>query len=319
MRILKRIAERALLAFSGMLPGKLMAHYMFLLRNHPEITDDWGYHIRSIHYYEPLPDFRKLTAVRLGEPRICPAIDFRLSEQRALLERLGATCHAELAVLCDEQKFDFHNSYFAGFDAAAYYALIRDLKPRKVVEIGSGFSTRIAAAALARNGADAQPGELICIEPFPEPRLTQSGVKFKLIEKTVQQVDPCLFEQLEENDILFIDSSHVACAGSDVITNFFSILPKLKRGVWIHIHDIFFPTDYPAEWLMEKRIAFNEQYVLEAFLSYNSAFGVRLSNHWIAIEYPDAVGRLCPNRIRGRIEKVNDASSLWMRKETDVC
>lgn len=137
-------------------------------------------------------------------------------------------------------------------------------------------------------------------------------------QQTVQDVDLALFEQLQENDILFIDSSHIASVGSDVITNFFEILPRLKPGVWIHIHDIFFPVDYPADWVIERRIAFNEQYLLEAFLSSNTNFSVQLANYWLSLDYPSVVNALCPTSIRKKANDINDASSLWLKKEAKV-
>jgi hypothetical protein len=161
------------------------------------------------------------------------------------------------------------------------------LKPRRIIEIGGGYSTRIAGKALAAN----QSGRLTCIEPFPE-RLNGSSLGIELITKRVEEIDVSFFSSLKANDILFIDSSHTVKFGSDVCYEFLEILPSLKRGVWVHVHDIFFPHDYPAEWLLKRRLALNEQYLLEAFLAFNRGFEVALANYWLALDHVPAVRRL---------------------------
>ena len=278
-----------------------MRHVLFLAQSHPNVVDDWGYHIRPIHYYEPIPDFRAITSEQLERRREFPSIDFRWDDQVRLLQ--------ELSVYSDElneiSRADFNNGYFDGGDAAIYYSLIRHLTPRRVIEIGSGYSTRFASKALARN---AGRGRLTCIEPHPEERLNGLRVKVDLIEKRVEEIDVEFFSQLEANDILFIDSSHTVKFGSDVCYEFLEILPALRPGVWIHVHDIFFPHDYPAEWLLKRRLALNEQYLLEAFLSFNREFQVALANHWLCLEHRDSAARLWPN---AAAEK---ASSFWMKR-----
>jgi hypothetical protein len=114
----------------------------------------------------------------------------------------------------------------------------------------------------------------------------------ELITKRVEEIDVSFFSSLKANDILFIDSSHTVKFGSDVCYEFLEILPSLKRGVWVHVHDIFFPHDYPAEWLLKRRLALNEQYLLEAFLAFNREFEVALANYWLALDHAPAVRRL---------------------------
>ena len=132
-----------------------------------------------------------------------------------------------------------------------------------MIEIGSGYSTRIAHKALQPNQGEGRPGKLTCIDPFPEARLTEAKLDIDLIQRPVESLELDLFSQLQSGDILFIDSSHAVKFGGDVCREFLEILPSLRPGVWIHVHDIFFPHDYPAEWLIEKRIAFSEQYLLK--------------------------------------------------------
>src|SRR5262249_18440531 len=163
-------------------------------------------------------------------------VDFRLNDQLSLLSELEEYCR-ELR----ELEFDFDNDFFSGFDAAVYYSLIRYLQPRRIIEIGGGYSTRLATKALAVNGK----GKLTGIEPYPEPRLNGTDGGIELIEKRVEEIDLDYFSCLEANDIVFIDSSHTVKFNSDVCYEFHEVLPRLARGVWVHVHDIFFPHDYP--------------------------------------------------------------------------
>jgi len=270
-------------------------HLLFLVQSRPNLADRWGYHIRPIHYYEPLPDFRSITKEQITQRHTYPGIDFSWEQQLALVNEL-----AKFGDELRELEFDFTNGYFGGFDAAVYYALIRHLQPNRVIEIGGGYSTQIAAKALAANGK----GKLVCIEPYPE-RLNGSDVE--LIQNRVEEMSVDFFSSLEANDILFIDSSHTVKFRSDVCFEFLEILPRLAPDVWVHVHDIFFPHDYPAEWLINRRLALNEQYLLEAFLSFNKTFVPQLANHWLCLEHNEAAARVWPRAD-------NDASSFWMKR-----
>ncbi len=273
-------------------------HLLFRAQSHPHLTDRWGYHIRPIHYYEPIPDFRAITLEQITRRHEFLTIDFKFDEQLALLNELTAY-HDELSAL----EFNFDNGFFSGFDAAVYYSLIRHLKPRKIIEIGGGYSTQLAAKALRGDG------KLICIEPYPE-RLNGVGPSVELIQKRVEEIDVDFFSCLQPDDILFIDSSHAVRFGSDVCFEFLQLMPRLPPGVWIHVHDIFFPHDYPAEWLIERRMAFNEQYLLEAFLSFNEKFQITLANYWLCLDHADEAARLWPNARTANY----GASSLWMKR-----
>ena len=220
-----------------------------------------------------------------------------IRETAAEVERAQEVKPAETFLLiCTQLAFE-RIDRFSGFDAAVYYSLIRHLKPQRVIEIGGGYSTQLAAKALRGNG------KLICIEPYPE-RLNGVGPSVELIQKRVEEIDVDFFSCLEAGDILFIDSSHAVKFGSDVCYEFLQLLPRLAPGVWIHVHDIFFPHDYPAEWLLERRMALNEQYLLEAFLSFNEKFQVALANNWLCLDHPDKAARLWPN----------GGSSFWMKR-----
>jgi Methyltransferase domain len=280
---------------------------MFLVQGEPAIPDGWGYHIRPIHYYEPIPDFRTVKREQVVGRRTPIGIDFRWEEQLKLLRQLTFKYEKELRNL-SRDSFNFDNHYFGGIDAALYYSMIRHLAPKRVIEIGSGQSTRIANLAFARNQAEDKPGRLTCIEPNPE-RLVGQELEIELLQQRVEEIPRDYFACLEANDILFIDSTHTVKFGSDVCYEFLEILPTLKPGVWVHVHDIFFPNDYPAEWILERRLALNEQYLLEAFLSFSNAYSVELANHWLSLDYPDALTALFPEA-----SKTTTASSFWMQR-----
>lgn len=299
--MVKALLDRTALALFRTVPTRAAHHLLFLAQSRPDLADRWGYHIRPIHYYEPLPDFRSITAEQINRRRTYPGIDFKWDEQLTLVDRLAAY-NDELR----ELQFDFDNAFFNGFDAAVYYSLIRHLQPQRIVEIGSGYSTQIADRALSVN----RKGNLICIEPYPEERLLKADLKIDLIQKRVEEIDLDFFARLEADDILFIDSSHTVKFGSDVCYEFLELLPILKPGVWIHVHDIFFPHDYPADWLLNQRLALNEQYLLEAFLAFNKTFTTQLANCWLCLEHLDETAHLWPNTTSPN----HRASSFWMKR-----
>jgi len=293
----KSLLDRTALALFKTVPSRAAHHLLFLAQSQPAISDRWGYHIRPIHYYEPLPDFSSITAEQVNRRRSYSAIDFKSQDQLGLLRELMKYRNELL-----DTGFDFKNDFFNGFDAAVYYCLIRHLQPQRIIEIGGGYSTRIADTALARN----QKGTLTCIEPYPEDRLLEAQLNIEIVDKRVEEIDLSFFSCLEANDILFIDSSHTVKFGSDVCYEFLEILPSLNPGVWIHVHDIFFPHDYPADWLLNRRLALNEQYLLEAFLAFNKTFSPQLANYWMCLDHQEEAAHVWPNTAT--------SSSFWMKR-----
>lgn len=312
---MKSLLNSFAIACFRLLPSPLARHLLFLLRSQRDLTDRWGWHLRPIHYYEPLPDFAKITPARARRRREPSSINFNLESAAEMIHRLAKKYRDEieaLALVPEPDGFNFQNAYFSGLDAGVYYGLIRDLKPARVIEIGGGYSTRIAAKALQRNREEGHAAELVCIEPYPETRLTEARLKMELVQQPVESLDLSFFSRLKSGDILFIDSSHSVKFGSDVCREFLDILPTLAPGVVVHVHDIFFPYDYPEEWLVERRLAFNEQYLLEAFLAYNSSFQVMVSNYWLNLEHPASVADLWPGRPPG--QPIHGCASFWMRR-----
>lgn len=230
------------------------------------------------HYYEPQFDNRKLDSL-LSENRSLPGINWNVDEQLHLLNCL--TFSEEIQNIPHSgniQKkggeFHFNNGSFESGDAEYWYQMIRYIKPQNIIEIGSGNSTKLAIQAIMKNREE-NPIYLckhICIEPFEQPWLEEVDVE--LYRQKVEEIDIDFFSQLGSGDILFIDSLHMIRPNADVLKEYLEILPSLKSGVIVHIHDIFSPKNYLREWLIEDIRFWNEQYILEAFLTHNHAWKV---------------------------------------------
>jgi len=173
---------------------------------------------------------------------------------------------------------------------------VRHFKPSRIIEVGGGFSTRVLAEALHANLAlDEVQGALTTIDPAgldPSTTVLRDG-RTELIQQPVQELDTKLFSSLAEGDILFLDSSHVVSVGSDVVYEYLEILPRLRKGVLIHAHDIFFPFDYPPA-LVDNLSFWNEQYLLLAFLSFNPCFEVLWSSSGMQTFHSDALAEIFP-------------------------
>ncbi|NJK34602.1 MAG: class I SAM-dependent methyltransferase [Oscillatoriales cyanobacterium SM2_2_1] len=251
------------------------------------------------HYYEPLFDTRALRQP-LDKPRPLPGIDWNESQQMAVLSQFRYGDELRDLPLTPPQipgsqkQFHFQNNFFEAGDAEYLYNFVRHTKPTRIIEIGSGYSTLIAARAIAQNHRD-DPNyccEHICIEPYENSWLSQIDVT--VIRQPVESVPLATFQQLHANDLLFIDSSHMIRPQGDVLFEYLELLPQLNAGVYVHIHDIFSPCDYPADWLTERIYFWNEQYLLEAFLSHNSDWQIVGALHDLHRRHFAAFQAACP-------------------------
>jgi predicted O-methyltransferase YrrM len=227
------------------------------------------------HYYEPLINPKHLYK-SLSDERVLPGINWNEENQITLLNAFNFQKEL-LSIPIDyvsETEFNYNNGSFESGDAEYLYSIIRLKKPQKIIEIGSGHSTKMAKLAIIKNSSidNNYTCKHICIEPFEMPWLEKIGVE--VIRKKVEHIDISFFSQLEMNDILFIDSSHMIRPQGDVLFEFLEILPTLKKGVIVHIHDIFSPRDYLEEWVVKENKFWNEQYLLEAFLSCNNQWEI---------------------------------------------
>jgi len=263
------------------------------------VQERLGVSVTPTHFYFPVPSLKSFQDKDWSVRHSCASIDFRLHEQiQRLQEELllfAAECTFPESSAENNHEFHFNNGFFERIDAEVAYSFVRQRKPKRIIEIGSGNSTLVLAAALTKNTAGGFPGELISIEPHPAPFL-KDGVPglTQLIERPVQQVPVELFRTLQANDILFIDSSHVVSMDSDVLYECLRILPELAPGVLVHFHDVFTPLDYPKKFVMTNLCFWGEQYLLEAFLSFNSVFNVMWSGSAMQAFHPDILRQAFP-------------------------
>ena len=266
------------------------------------------------HFYSPIPDLLDLDMSSDEIFAIPPAIrgiDLNESRQLELLEefrRLYAN-QPFSASKAPNRRYSFDNPNYSYADAIVLYCMMRYLRPQRIVEVGSGYSS---CAILDVNELFFD-NSIACtfIEPFPQ--LLRSVIEnsdrrsIRLIGQKVQDVDLNVFRELGASDILFIDSSHVSKTGSDVNYILFKILPILKRGVYIHFHDIFYPFEYPKSWVNEGR-AWNETYLLRAFLQYNQSFQIRFFTTYLMRQYREIFEKDLPLCLK------NTGGNLWIEK-----
>jgi hypothetical protein len=249
------------------------------------------------HFYSPIVEpadiERRSDAVWPARP-VVAGIDFDRDGHARLLDEVFPALLRDYAYADDLpegddlREFYNRNSQFAWLDSRAAFALLRHWQPRRVIEVGSGFSS-LLIADIGRRFLD--PGfRLTCIEPYPRPFLRRlPGVE--LLEVPVQDVDLAVFDTLAPGDVLFIDSSHVAKTGSDVNRLYFDVLPRLAPGVRVHVHDIFLPHDYPRDWVVRENRSWNEQYLVRALLMDSTRLRVRFGSSYAWATFPDKVAK----------------------------
>jgi predicted O-methyltransferase YrrM len=247
------------------------------------------------HFYSPVVDPKELST-RLDElypaEPTAPGIDFNDPSHLQLIE-------TGLARYMDEYDYPEHgaaddslsyfytqNSQFSWLDARALFCFLRLWQPKRVVEVGSGYSS-LLMSDIKRRFLPAL--NLQCVEPFPRPFLRRNDLGLELIEERVQAIPLSFFTSLEAGDVLFIDSSHVCKTGSDVNYLYLKILPLLRPGVKVHVHDIFLPHEYLREWVIDENRSWNEQYLLQAMLMFSSGFKVLFGNYYAFWRYPNQI------------------------------
>jgi hypothetical protein len=250
---------------------RLFAAILWVFRTMQKI----GVNVTPNHFYWPIPDLAKLTKRQWPEKAMPVGVDLRIPEQINLLQDFAAKYGSEWTFPdhpVQDMVYHHNNGFFETVDAEMAYSMVRHFAPSRIIEIGGGYSTRVLAAALRKNLHESGTrGELITVDPHCDPALSTITT---LIRRPIQDVEMDLFLSLRENDIFFIDSSHVISVGSDVVFEYLEVLPRLHKGVVVHAHDIFLPSDYPRELVLKKMCFWSEQYLLQAFLSLNPSFEV---------------------------------------------
>jgi hypothetical protein len=260
-------------------------------------------------YYSPIPDLGALPESVWAERDPLRGIDLDLDAQ---VERLRGRLAEHIAAFTAARAsgdYDLDNASYPPADARLLYAVVRDLAPANVVELGSGQTTRVIARACVANAADGVQSSFRAFDPFPIG-LDESLPGLSRLERTpAQEVPEEVFSALGDGDILFVDTTHTVKLGGDVNHIVLDVLPILAPGVLIHFHDIFLPWEYPREWSTEMGYFWAEQYLLQAFLAFNREFEVVLPAQALARDYPDRLAGVVPSLREG-----GHPGSMWLRR-----
>lgn len=253
------------------------------------------------HFYSPLTkDAYASRSLRLTD---APGVDMREESQLALASRLRPV----LAEPPPGPRYTAANDMYGPGDAAVFRAILAHLRPARLIEVGSGYSTALALDE-ADSNRDLSGLEITCIEPYPERLLGLLKVtdreRITLLRQPVQELSLATYKRLEPQDVLFIDSTHVVKTGSDVVWLFLRVLPSLAPGVVVHIHDVFWPFEYPDEWLRQRR-DWTEAYLAHAFLLGNSSWEILFFSSWFWRCHPELVPKPLAREEPG---------SIWIRK-----
>jgi SAM-dependent methyltransferase len=284
-----------------------------LLRESPEgeyfqLLEEHGVHLTPVDHYQPIPDTRALDPNFWDYDKEAPGVDFNVEMQLELLTQRFPRFQDEYNDFAsepppDRQGIYLMNESFSGTDALAYYCMVRNFSPARIIEVGSGPFTLLAVEAAKRN----EQRPTLWVDPTNSDSIFHiPGLRVEPIEQF--GVELCM--QLEENDILFIDSSHVSRLGGDVNFLFLEILPRLKPGVLVQVHGVFLPMEYPKQWLEQRRF-WNEQYLLQAFLAFNDAWEVLLANNFLGNKFIDEMKETFPN------SPWWGGASFWMRRRPE--
>ncbi|MFC1837839.1 class I SAM-dependent methyltransferase, partial [Thermodesulfobacteriota bacterium] len=273
----------------------------------------WFYRYYPGHYGSTIPSgrFIKENETELFTSKVrLDGIDLNESRQFELLQEF-VSYYPEFTPSenkISSQRYYYNNAMFGFNDGFVLSSFLRKFKPAKVIEIGSGFSS---ALMLDTAESLSHATDFVFIDPYTDNfenlQLNVSQSNYKIIRNPIQDIDLDLFSELHENDILFVDSSHVLKIGSDLSYIFFSILPSLQKGVIVHIHDIWWPYEYPLFMINEGRI-WNEIYFVRSFLQYNSAFEILCYNSFLEWKHKDYIKDSMPGYFK------DTGKSLWLKK-----
>lgn len=306
------VAKIIALTAAGLLPSRIMKRKEFF-----RIWEKRGYHVTPVHYHESIPDTAALKEELWSKHSELVGIDIREKEQMDLLGLFFSQFGNEYNAFPAKKAavpygYYVNNAAYESVDGEVLYCMVRHFKPRTIFEIGSGHSTYCAAEAVLKNKADdGRECDLEAFEPYPNPVLEKGFPGLSRLHKIkIQDIPLADFGALRENDILFIDSSHVLNIGSDVQYEFLEILPRLNKGVIIHVHDIFLPAEYPRAWTLELNRFWTEQYLLQAFLAFNGSFEVLWASQFMHLRHPDKL----ESAFRSYRRSERQPGSFWMRK-----
>ncbi len=252
------------------------------------------------HFYSPLTSASDVSrALRWAQT---PAVDMAEANQLALAAKIRPVMEQPPP----GPRYVAPNTMYGPSDAAVYRGMLHHLRPARIIEVGSGYSTAIALDEAAAAGFSGL--EITCIEPFPDRLLglltAADRSRVTIYRQPVQDTAPDVYTRLGDGDVLFVDSTHVVKAGSDVVWLMLHVLPRLAPGVVVHLHDVFWPFEYPAAWLREHR-DWTENYLLHAFLIGNTSWEIMLFSSWLWRCHPEMV----PEQLVAQ-----EPGSIWLRR-----
>jgi len=276
--LLRRILDRCVAAAPPYVLNRMLKTF-YLNR---DLSLRAGYQVFPVVFYSPIPNPDEFDMEALRSRRNLPAIPLPLEKFAPLVTELGRF-RDEITFPTDPKtgSLEWADSY-GSVDTAALYAMIRHLRPRRYIEVGCGYSTRASTAAIRKNQSEGHPCEAVFIEPFPAAYFQRENLPGEFVQERIENVPMERFKALQAGDVLFIDTSHIVKVQSDVVFELLEVLPSLAPGVFVHVHDIFTPYDYPVDWVASKgprrggNSAVNEQYALECLLSGGSNWEVVL-------------------------------------------
>jgi predicted O-methyltransferase YrrM len=277
---------------------------------------------RRNDFNSPLPDVEALRAnrPRWDKPSAMKGVTYSLPEMRERLEQMMTDFGSELKDIPSYEKLQNLGLGWGMpyLDLQILYLTMRSARPARYIEVGSGVSTHIAKMAASRNAAEGHPCEMTCIEPYPSQRLVELG-GVELIVQEAQDVEPALFDVLQDGDILFIDSSHIVKIDSDVPFLLLEVLPRLRPGVVVHVHDTPFPhhTPFPADlWIFNSKgspMFWNEAMLTQAFLCHNESWSIKFSAPLLRYHDEPFLRKMVPG-YQGVSTQPNTFSSLWLKR-----
>ena len=289
----------------------------FLFTKAFDLFEKFGIHILPVHYYSPIPDTRILRKKENLWSRELPlsGIDFDIEEQKRLLETICLPFGDEYLSFPREKtnnplQYYLNNSSFGFVSGQMHYCMIRYFKPKRIIEVGSGCSTLVSLAALKKNAEKGYTCEFIAVEPYP-PQFLKNGAHGirQFIKEKVEDIEISFFESLSENDLLFIASTHTVKIGGDVNFLTLEVLPKLNKGVIVHIHDIQFPYEYFKSYSLQNHYFWQEQYLIHAFLMYNCSFKILWCASYMHHKYPELMTKYFSTYPSARVP-----TSLYIQK-----
>ena len=271
-----------------------------------------GYELRRQHFYLPFPDVERLPATLWDEPNAMLGVDLRLPCAVDLLQRDLKPYIAEFQP-CEgpsaDGAFYLDNGAYGSVDAESLYGILRHVKPGKVVELGSGATSHVIELARRANTGDGKPFTHTIFDPFPfmSPMGPVTGPAVHPMP--AERIDVSEIKRLEAGDVFFIDTTHTVRTGGDVVRVILDLLPHVASGVYVHMHDIFLPYEYPREWVVDMRRAWAEQYMLQAFLAFNETIEVVFPAFAVSRENPKALQEVIASFHPGIVP-----GAFWMRR-----